>query len=645
MLFITLSVGIPSKMPLLWFPANALALVFYAVMARVKKDRLYTIAAIFLGGLAIAGLAGFTGYRWLHMLFIPYIVFVSAFFALDVLVAAVLFVPFFEIRHLLYSEGRLYEELSLIGVVALSGAASHLFLERLRKEKERLSTSLRELKDTVMESLSGENVISRGMALSIEAEKEIGDVLKTVRHTIKPDAVHLFTLSGGMLRLRCSTEENGRDGITLSDKGLIHISFDRKETIVLANSEMKHYNPGYARKGRVVSMASVPVMDGDFALGVLAADSERPEVFGDFEIAGIQMFSRHIAGILKKQRLYAEMERSHLSLKVLHEESARLVTSLNLETVTDEIIEGVRRIVPPEGKDMGIALFLKDEGLYELIKEFGLSNPKKRKFSIRNTLLEMAVKGKEHVYIPDLSGYSVPPLPFGAGKISSAFMLPLLYETGTIGIMAIVFGETKSLSPYQIEALDVFGNQASTSLKNAMLHANIERMATTDGLTGLFNHRQFQERLAAEFIRLGRFGQPLSLLLIDIDFFKKVNDTYGHPAGDAVLRAVADIIRKTVREVDMPARYGGEEFAALLIGTDKKGAFQTAERLRCTVRDSEFKAEDKRIRVTVSIGVSSVPADTKIKEEFIERADKALYQAKSGGRNKTVMWSGENKDA
>jgi PleD family two-component response regulator len=175
------------------------------------------------------------------------------------------------------------------------------------------------------------------------------------------------------------------------------------------------------------------------------------------------------------------------------------------------------------------------------------------------------------------------------------------------------------LDTFQIGLLEILCNQAAISIANAKLHAEIEKLATTDGLTGLYNHRRFQEKLSDEFRRLNRYSSPVSLILADIDYFKKVNDTYGHPAG-------------------VPARYGGEEFAVILPGTEAEGAKNIAERLRRAVMDTTFSPDGKSLQVTISIGIATAPFDAKNKEELIERADKALYHAKHNGRNQTVIW-------
>ena len=205
-------------------------------------------------------------------------------------------------------------------------------------------------------------------------------------------------------------------------------------------------------------------------------------------------------------------------------------------------------------------------------------------------------------------------------------------------MVVLMFEKTNTLGTHEIELLEVLGNQAATSIANAKLYGEIERLAVTDGLTGLFNHRHFQEKLTQEFNRLERFSEPISLLIIDIDHFKKINDTYGHPVGDAVLKKVSGIIRKTIRNIDIPARYGGEEFAVILLGTDTNGALKMAERLRKSIADARFSSEQNAFNVTVSIGISTHAREMRKKEDLVEQADKALYHAKRTGRNRSVQW-------
>jgi diguanylate cyclase (GGDEF)-like protein len=162
----------------------------------------------------------------------------------------------------------------------------------------------------------------------------------------------------------------------------------------------------------------------------------------------------------------------------------------------------------------------------------------------------------------------------------------------------------------------------------------LELLSITDGLTKLHNHRYFQDELARAFENSQRYDRPLSLAMIDIDFFKKVNDTYGHAAGDDVLKAVAALYRDSVRATDLVARYGGEEFAVMMPETDLDDAITFAEKIRTMIESSPVQTQAGTLKVTVSIGVASVPR-TKINssKELIVAADKALYRAKKAGRN------------
>ncbi len=174
------------------------------------------------------------------------------------------------------------------------------------------------------------------------------------------------------------------------------------------------------------------------------------------------------------------------------------------------------------------------------------------------------------------------------------------------------------------------------SLQNDLIAANrrLERLSITDGLTDLFNHRHFQDELARHFSESARYDRPLSLALIDLDFFKKVNDTYGHAVGDQVLKTVSRIFLESIRSTDLAARYGGEEFAVVMPETEMEAALSFAEKIRSLVEETSVETDQGSIRVTVSIGISSAPhPDIATPKALIEDADGCLYRAKEGGRN------------
>ncbi len=165
------------------------------------------------------------------------------------------------------------------------------------------------------------------------------------------------------------------------------------------------------------------------------------------------------------------------------------------------------------------------------------------------------------------------------------------------------------------------------------VNTRLERLAVTDGLTGVFNHRRFHEALETELLRSERHKRPLGVLMIDVDFFKRVNDAMGHPAGDELLRQLAVALSKDLRQTDLIARYGGEEFGVLLPEITKAEAMQVGERMRANVEEKVNQGTPWPMRITVSIGVATFPEDGKTPEELLVAADQALYMAKRLGRN------------
>ena len=193
-----------------------------------------------------------------------------------------------------------------------------------------------------------------------------------------------------------------------------------------------------------------------------------------------------------------------------------------------------------------------------------------------------------------------------------------------------------ALSEDAVRMLGVLAMQAAGAIERGRLFEKTERMATTDGLTGLNNHRTFQDLLDGHLAAARRYGRQVSLIICDVDHFKSVNDTYGHPVGDKVLKGVSRILRAEARDTDVVARYGGEEFAVILPETDTEGAKVIANRIREKIAANTVQTELGPLNVTISLGVSTFPAHGDEKQDVIDRADQALYGAKHGGRNRVV---------
>ncbi|NJD55373.1 MAG: sensor domain-containing diguanylate cyclase [Nitrospirae bacterium] len=230
--------------------------------------------------------------------------------------------------------------------------------------------------------------------------------------------------------------------------------------------------------------------------------------------------------------------------------------------------------------------------------------------------------------------------------IKTILVLPIIFEQKVIGTLFLRTSKKRRFSAREIRLLNTITDVSSNTLYNAYLFTQTEnektqlkKLAITDYFTGIFNVRYFYHRLIEEFNRSERYGLPISCLMIDIDFFKKINDTFGHKTGDLVLKEFASHLKRCSRKSDLLARYGGEEFIMMLPQTTEKGAFAEAERIRKAVRVLKFKSLKGRAGLTVSIGVSTFPhAKITNHDHLISAADDALYKAKHGGRNCVIVF-------
>ncbi len=245
---------------------------------------------------------------------------------------------------------------------------------------------------------------------------------------------------------------------------------------------------------------------------------------------------------------------------------------------------------------------------------------------------------------PFLSGMCDTPGEDSGGKDRgdvSLIIVPLLQvtqdsagpKTEPLGVLRVASARRDAFSREELELLNIAADLAALALSNAALYEKTERMAMSDALTGLLTQYEFRSRLAEEISRADRDGREVALLMMDVDHFKPYNDTYGHQAGDVVLRRIGELMREMRRPGDLVARYGGEEFAALLM-TDMAGAAEAGEHLRARLESEIFRVGEKETRVTISVGVASFPAHSRDGEGLIEAADKALYASKAGGRNR-----------
>jgi diguanylate cyclase (GGDEF)-like protein len=339
----------------------------------------------------------------------------------------------------------------------------------------------------------------------------------------------------------------------------------------------------------------------------------------------------------------AERERAENSaaqrareFSALHSATAALLSTLELEPLLGQILDAATSAIPAAEKGT-LHLVAKDTGQLEMRAFIGYTDPRIRKLSIPGShgYVVRALQTRTPQLIHDVQ---TTPLVNLEGQIPeirairSAIAAPLLLEKNALGALSLESSAKSAFTNDDVRVLVSFAVMATAAIRNAQLHAEVQKLAITDALTGLYNRRGLFELGRHEIERTRRFGHPLSTIWVDVDNFKHINDTYGHQIGDRVLKTVAEFLNKNTRDVDILGRYGGDEFAILLPETELSVAYTVAGRLRQQIADAHVLVDEAPVEVSVSVGVSQVTKDEGL-EPLLKRADTAMYEAKQAGGN------------
>jgi len=396
------------------------------------------------------------------------------------------------------------------------------------------------------------------------------------------------------------------------------------------------------------SQVWVPLIVKNILVGVLTLGKKTDgSIYEETELSFILQLGNQAAvafesAILdeQKERASKELAKKMANLSILYSVSKALNFANDLKKILLFILDKARDAVDAQKA----SLMLLDKGTGELVVHVVRGVPPDVEEKINRGAMDCTrikvgdgvagrvAQTKEHILVNNVEK-DKRFKKSNASHVDSILCMPLIANEEVIGVVNLTnkqhggkFGQE------DVDLLSTLANQAAITIYNARLY----HLAITDGLTQLRIHRYFQQRLDEELIRAKQFSHPISLIMSDIDHFKSFNDTYGHQQGDIVLIETAKIFRLSVREVDIPARYGGEEFAIILPETDIKQAKEIAENLRKRIEAHEYPAKEGKLKVTISLGVSTYPAHAAEKELLIKAADQALYKAKESGRNRVV---------
>ena len=386
------------------------------------------------------------------------------------------------------------------------------------------------------------------------------------------------------------------------------------------------------------SLLMLPLWAKGQPLGLVEIYGVRSEqVFKDSDIKRLMVFSEQVALAVTNARLYQSERKSRTLAEALSEVSLALASSLKLGELLDLILAQIGRVVPYDSA----SVILVEDGVGRVARHrgferFGTAEQATNYcFDIQSTpsLKQMAETHQPYL-IPDVSadpGWLVTP---ASQHIRSSLGTPLVVRDRLLGFITLDNVQKGFYTNEHAHNLGIFARHAAVAVMNAMTYGEVEQASITDFLTGAYNHRYFYQQLQVELERATRSSYPLSLLMIDLDLFKNVNDQHGHLCGDQVLRLVAGRFKTALRATDLLARYGGEEFTVILPGTPLSGGIQVAERVRTVISEQPVVVGRLSIPITVSVGVAVFPDDAQQGTELVSQADKAMYLAKAGGRNR-----------
>ncbi|MHB8893825.1 MAG: sensor domain-containing diguanylate cyclase [Candidatus Geothermincolia bacterium] len=375
-------------------------------------------------------------------------------------------------------------------------------------------------------------------------------------------------------------------------------------------------------------------------------------VLARFAVTGILV--TYFATLLTRasHNLYLDMRRLASERKEALADSRRWLTRVNalvmvISTIStknhlrDIFTEGLEEARKVFSADSGLIYSVDPEsGHMSVIGSFGYSDEVLDKMMRRGVENASACQACTDLHAVAVDNLATDDKCANLQKVTtgSSICLPIEGGESLLGVLHLRRRHPDAFTPEDIQLAQAMTYQFGLAMQRASLFEQVNRLAITDSITGLYNYRKLTRDLDREIVRSRRYHHPFSFIMADIDHFKVLNDTYGHPAGDAVLRGVADALNSERREVDRVYRYGGEEFSILLPETDWPEAFEVAEKLRRKVEDLEVvvTGEEEPIKTTISMGVASFSRDSLALEHLISSADEALYSAKETGRNRVV---------
>jgi two-component system cell cycle response regulator len=481
-----------------------------------------------------------------------------------------------------------------------------------------------------------------------EIHQSVHYALELLRRTLRLHTAVLLWLNDAGTHLRISelstVSDDVQDAPFAAGDGVLGAVVSQRARVSLQNLKPSFKVPYYNGPCPVRVLAALPVLEGETLRGILAIDRLDDDPFTAEEEELAMQAAHYCLRAIHNERVFVQLERAKVEQGKLYRAAQALGAATSEKDVLEAGVRAAREIASfdlaavtiydPETKTHEVCAAKSASG--EIDDLVGV------KFAENAGLVSMVVKNRYALpYKGDFDATKQVVLTrrFPWPKVPSLLVLPLVLHEKVLGTLILGARRRHAFGDAVRPTLEVLASHLSVSLSNARMVQKLEQMATTDGMTGLLNKRAMLEAAHQKVASSARFGRKLSVVVTDIDWFKKVNDTYGHDVGDQVIKGLGAILTRQKRSTDQVARFGGEEFVVLCEQTDEAGAMLLAQRIREELEKTTFHAGKESFKVTCSLGVSTFPEAGRDWDSLFKAADEALYASKHGGRNQATAWA------
>jgi diguanylate cyclase (GGDEF)-like protein len=480
-----------------------------------------------------------------------------------------------------------------------------------------------------------------------EIHQSVHYALDLLRRSLSLHTAVLFWLNDAGTHLRISelssASEDINDAPFPAGDGVLGAVIAQRSRVSLDGLKPSFKIPYYGGPCPIRSLAAIPVLDGETLRGVLAIDRLDDRAFTEQEEDIAQQAARFCLRAIQNERVFLQLERAKVEQGKLYRAAQALGAALSEKEVLDAGVKAAREIA---SFDLAaVTIFDEKTRTHEVCAATSsggeIDDLVGVRFSHNSGLVSMVVQNRYPLPYKgdyDTAHQAVLTRRLPWPKLPSLLVLPLVLHDQALGTLILGARRRHAFGDSVRPTLEVLASHLAVSLSNARMVHKLETMATTDGLTGLLNKRAMLDVAEQKIAAAARFERPLSVVICDIDFFKRVNDTYGHDVGDLVIRGLGDVLKRQKRTTDVVARFGGEEFVVLCEQTDEKGAMLLAERIREELKKTSFYTPKKTLNVTCSVGVSTFPAAGRDWDALFRSADEALYVSKRSGRDRSTAW-------